>query len=101
MEQKFKNGDRVKVKVGHPIWQRSNGKVEWMDMMPELTQDIATVEYTYGEKSETDYRFSKGEEGYKEYSLKFDNHGSISWFNEDVIYLYDSEKNTKEELNKL
>lgn len=95
--QKYKKGDRVKVNVGH--WMYSNkenssigkfiGKSEnggfYYDIRPQLTEDTATVEYTYGEKSETDGRFSKGESGYKQYSLKFDKYGSISWFDEENI----------------
>lgn len=84
--QKYKKGDRVKVLIGHPMWQSDGeGKVRNFDCRPELTQDVATVEYSYGEKSETDSRYSPGEQGYKSYSLKFDKYGSISWFEENVI----------------
>lgn len=80
--QKYQKGDRVKVLVGHPIWSNNGG---WLDVAPQLTQDIATVEYTYGEMSEIDSKYSKGENGYKEYSLKFDKHGSVAWFDEKNI----------------
>ena len=95
--QLYKKGDRVKVKYGHLLWSnddrvkfgkfiQQDGKTKLWDMRPELTEDIATVEYSYGEMSETDFRFSKGEQGYKQYSLKFDKHGSIAWFDEvDLI----------------
>jgi len=84
--QKYNKGDRVKVIIGHPILAiNGDGKSDLVDTMPELTKDIATVEYTYGEMSETDNRFSKGDGGYKRYSLNFDKYGSISWFNESVI----------------
>ena len=90
-EQKYKKGDRVKVLVGHPIWTisgKDKGKME--DICPELTEDIATVQYTYGEMSEIDRRYSKGDDGYKKYSLKFDKYGSISWFDESIIVPYES-----------
>ncbi len=103
MEAKFKNGSRVKVKYGHLIWQNNKAggvglkdsptcklistedHIQWFDIRPELTKDIATVAYTYGEKSETDFKYSKTEDGYKKYSLIFDNYGSISWFHEDQL----------------
>lgn len=96
-EQKYKKGERVKVLVGHRIWSNgmdfpnakllaSDGKFKEYDIRPELTEDIATVEYTYGQMSESDWKYSKGEDGYKRYSLKFDNHGSIAWFDEENIY---------------
>ncbi len=86
IEQKYKKGDRVKVLIGHPIWTISGkNKGQVMDAMPQLVEDTATVEYTYGEKSETDWKFSKGDSGYKQYCLNFDKHGSIAWFDEDHI----------------
>lgn len=96
--QKYKKGDRVKVTIGHSLWSPKKmpqfDKYKYLgndydfhlyDMNPELTEDTATVEYTYGEMSEIDFRYSKGERGYKQYSLKFDKHGSISWFDENII----------------
>ena len=83
--QKYKSGDRVKVLVGHRIWHFREGEAAMEDIRPELKNDIATVEYTYGEMSEKDNRYSKGEDGYKSYSLKFDTYGSIAWFDEDDI----------------
>lgn len=106
MEAKYKNGSRVKVKYGHLIWQNNKCEghlgmkesptcklvhtdehIQWFDIRPELTEDIATVEYTYGEKSETDYRFSGGDAEYKRYCIKFDKHGTISWFDEEQLEL--------------
>lgn len=84
--QKFHKGDRVKVLIGHPMWTISGkNKGKCVDLSPELTEDIATVNYTYGEMSETDGRYSKGDDGYKRYSLTFDKHGTISWFDEQII----------------
>jgi hypothetical protein len=86
-EQKYKKGERVKVFVGHPMWSISGpnkGRVQ--DLRPELTEDTATVEYTYGQMSESDFKYSKGSDGYKRYSLIFDKHGSICWFDEENIY---------------
>lgn len=80
--QKYKQGDRVKVLFGHPMWSNNDG---WIDIAPYLTEDVATVEYSYGEKSETDSRFSKDGSGYHQYSLKFDKYGSVAWFNENTI----------------
>lgn len=87
-KQKYKKGDRVKVKYGHILWSNDKRMVgnNWKqigemqyDIRPELTEDIATVEYTYEEK------FSKGDDDFNIYSLKFDKHGSISWFDEDHL----------------
>lgn len=97
MEQKYKKGERVRVLVGHRLWSSDplfkggkvlseNGKFKEIDINPELTEDTATVEYTYGQASETDSRFSKGKDGYDRYSLRFDKHGSICWFDEfDIV----------------
>lgn len=86
MIQKYKKGDRVRVLVGHPIWTISGkGKGLVVDAMPQLTKDTATVEYTYGEMSEINPLYSKGEGGYKSYCLKFDKHGKISWFDEEHL----------------
>lgn len=85
MEQKYKKGDRVKVLVGHLMWTLKGGVVTHEDIRPELTEDTATVEYTYGQMSEIDERYSKGDSGYESYSLNFDKHGSIAWFDEDII----------------
>lgn len=95
-KQKYQKGDRVKVLIGHRMWSsgmeipgakllRSGDKFKEYDISPHLTEDIATVQYTYGEMSEIDERFSKGDDGYKSYCLKFDKNGTISWFEEDVI----------------
>ena len=83
--QKYKKGDRVKVLIGHLIWTFNKGQSSCRDINPKLTEDIATVECTYGEMSEIDERYSKGEDGYKRYSLHFDKYGSICWFDEDII----------------
>lgn len=84
--QKYKKGDRVKVIIGHSMWKVGGGKdAELIDIHPQLTEDIATVEYTYGEKSEIDSLYSKGDSGYKRYRLRFDKHGSISWFDEENL----------------
>lgn len=83
--QKYQKGDRVKVLVGHRIWHFKEGMAGMEDIRPELKDDTATVEYTYGQMSEMDNRYSKGEDGYKSYSLKFDTYGSIAWFDEDDI----------------
>lgn len=85
MDQKYKKGDRVKVSIGQPIWQNNNGKIEWLDIHPEYKDDVATVEYTYGEMSEVDPKFSPDEQGYKQYCLNFDKYGKISWFSEHDI----------------
>lgn len=86
MKAKYPNGTRVKVKYGHLIWNIGGGKeMKATDISPHLTEDIATVEYTYGEKSETDFRYSQGDDGYKRYSLRFDKFGGISWFDEDCL----------------
>lgn len=85
MKAKYPNGIRVKVKYGHTMWSMYKGNLTVQDIRPELTQDVATVMYTYGEMSETDHRFSKGDEGYKSYSLKFDKYGQIAWFEEDHL----------------
>lgn len=90
MAQKFQKGDRVKVLNGHIIWEYADGKFKRQDLRPELKEDTATVEYTYGQMSEVDWRYSKGTNGYKEYSLKFDKYGSISWFHEKDIILADA-----------
>ena len=93
--QKYKKGDRVKVLVGSQMWtNHGKGNVTIRDTMAELMQDTATVEYTYGEKSETDGRFSKGEDGYKRYCLNFDKHGSIAWFDEQIIISAEDKINT-------
>jgi len=84
MNQKYFKGTRVKVLIGHALWSNKN---EVTDIRPELTEDIATVEYTYGEMSEIDSKYSKGEQGYRDYCLKFDKYGSIAWFDEDDIIL--------------
>jgi len=90
MKAKYPNGTRVKVKIGHRMWSNDgNGKIMETDTAPYLTEDTATVMYTYGEKSETDWKFSKGDDGYKQYGLKFDKYGEISWFDEsDLIVEY-------------
>lgn len=85
LKAKYPNGTRVKVSVGHLIYSFEGGKCSSQDISPHLTEDVATVEYTYGEKSETDYKYSRGERGYSQYCLKFDKYGSIAWFNESVI----------------
>lgn len=89
--QKYNNGDRVKVSVGHwiisPTENSKLGKfVEKYndsfvyDMRPELTEDEATVDYSYAE------RYGKGDkESSHSYSLKFDKYGSISWFEEGIV----------------
>lgn len=88
--QKFNKGDRVKVKYGHVIWSKEEmnigkylGKAEFghcYDIRPALTEDVATVEYEYKEQ------YGGVKEG-NEYSLKFDKHGSIAWFNEADLIL--------------
>lgn len=82
--QKYQKGDRVKVLVGHPMWSTKGG---WLDINPELTEDAGTIEYTYGQMSEIDSRYSTGEQGYRQYCINFDKHGSISWFDEENIVL--------------
>ena len=89
MKAKIPNGTRVKVKIGHRLW-KSNGKggtIEY-DMCPELKADTASVQYTYGEKSETDSKYSPGDERtYAQYALKFDKHGVRAWFNESDLII--------------
>lgn len=85
MKAKYPNGTRCKVLVGHRIWSFENGNPVEIDIRPFLKEDTATIINTYGELSETDFRFSKSESGYSQYTLKFDNHGEISWFNESDI----------------
>jgi hypothetical protein len=103
--QKYKKGERVKVFIGHSMWSNGiempnakllfeDGKFKMYDIRPQLTEDTATVEYTYGEMAEVDGRFSKGDGGYKRYSLKFDKHGRIAWFDEDNIYLENQNHST-------
>ncbi len=90
--QKFKAGDRVKVKYGHIMWSKTaidsngiktikkgdNGNWFMYDINPSLTEDEATVEYEYKEKY-------GGDNQKNQYSLKFDKHGSVSWFDEDHL----------------
>lgn len=85
MEQKYKKGERVKVLVGHNIWHFKDGQATHEDIRPELKEDTATVEHTYGELSETDCKFSKGDRGYKQYGLRFDKYGYMAWFDEHNI----------------
>ena len=97
-EQKFKKGDRVKVKYGQLIWSRENLKfdeanlkselegVKWYDLHPEYTKDIATIEYSYNERYGSSMNGDK-DTSYDNYCLKFDKYGSISWFNEKDIQL--------------
>lgn len=82
MKARYPNGTRVKVKYGHLIYSSFKGNTGWSDARPELTEDTATVAYTYGEKSETDGKYSKGDAGYKSYALTFDKYGTIAWFDE-------------------
>lgn len=82
MKAKYPNGTRVKVTIGHPMWS-NKGPVT--DLAPHLTEDTATVMYTYGEKSETDNRYTKGYSGYKQYGLRFDKYGEIAWFDEERL----------------
>lgn len=77
---KYPNGTRVKVKMGYSMMDLQGGKYVNYDLRPELTMDTATVEYTFGEIYD-----GKGEDAFKTYALKFDKHGSISWFSEDNI----------------
>lgn len=85
MVQKYQRGDRVKVLVGHRIWVVNYNERKERDIAAYLKDDIATVQYTYGQMSEVDKRFSKSEIGYKEYCLKFDKYGTIAWFDEEII----------------
>lgn len=99
-EQKYLKGDRVRVLVGNRVWCplsykrhfplanviMENDKWAVIDIMPHYTEDIGTIEYTYGQMSEIDNKYSKGEDGYKKYSIKFDKYGSVSWFDErDIV----------------
>lgn len=74
----YPKGTKVKVKYGHLILE--GNKV--IDIRPELTTEIGIVEYTYGEKSETDSKYDSSPRGYKQYSLYFEGRGSICWFHE-------------------
>jgi len=76
--QKYQKGDRVKVLVGHQILGKGDNGWFTQDINPTLVDDTATVEYEYKEK------YGGGSER-NEYSLKFDKHGSISWFDEKII----------------
>ena len=77
---KYPNGTRVKVKVGHPMLEFKDGKYVKYDLRPELTMDTATVEYTYGEAYG-----GVSKDTFKNYSLRFDKHGLVSWFDEDNL----------------
>ncbi len=101
--QKYKKGDRVKVKYGHIIWQNKksddfvkfkgtnwklieeNDGVCWWDMSPELTEDIATIIGSYYDLYPTGYGATI--EKFGDYSLNFDKYGEMSWFSEDQLIL--------------
>lgn len=99
-KQKYKKGDKVKVKYGHLFWSPGPDPLgqkmpsDWklisypdtlkgtshytFDTRPILTEEIAEVEFSYYEKyggADRDHR----------YQLKFEKSGSIAWFNENII----------------
>lgn len=76
-EQKYPDGTRVKVSVGHPMIEYIDGELKNLDFRPEYTNDTATVVGTYASKY--------GGADNRSYILNFDKHGRISWFDEDVI----------------
>ena len=96
MEQKYKKGDRVKTRIGHWIMQSKkddNVSPRWKhlgetkegwhmyDMNPELTEDVATVDYSYHEMHGNKSR----EPDSHSYALIFDKRGWIAWFDENNL----------------
>lgn len=99
-KQKFKKGDRVKVLVGHAVWTNDNGKVTVFDVAPMLKEDIATVIGSHRDIYGRDVQ-----DGWVDYTLRFDKYGQIAWFHEKNIVLVEKKKTiwsiTKGLINKL
>lgn len=90
MEQRYHQGDKVKVLVGHKIWMNEGGKIRTIDISPELVGKEAIIEYSYKERYGEDNLLPH-------YSIKFiHNDASISWFYEvnlELIEKYDTSTN--------
>ncbi len=71
-KQKYQKGDRVRIHtVGHPLWE--GGQV--YDMAPQKVGKLATVIGSY-------YDQFGGSDDKPSYTLKFDDGGQSSWYNE-------------------